>query len=213
MWTRQGLTFRPVERGDLDTLRAHRNESVGGFRDPMHAWEADQETWFRTLGRERQAFVVLDHMYDSDPRTKIKGVRGYDRVGLLRFSDFDWTNRGVGYTGCDVFAHARARGYATRISLAAAEYAFEEWGMHRVWGEALETNAPMLRALRAAGYVDEARFREAVWRGGRWLDFLRLSKLSTDAPAVRTDPAGDDAPGPYYEPGAPTPDGQMPEGL
>lgn len=238
-WQRQGLTFRPVARGDLDLLRQHRNDSAGSFRDPMHAWAADQDAWFRSLSRERQAFMVLDEEQwetASDP-TLPKHMQGQQpvnavaerpiRVGLLRFSDYDWINRSVGFTGCDVFIHARGRGYATRICKAAAEYAFEEWGLHRIWGQATQTNEPMLRALRAAGYRDEARFRGALWRGGRYIDFLQLSRLAEDSVPTSLDiltmgdagdgdgsfgmgnsgrvgmPVGMPEPGPYYEPDSP----------
>lgn len=179
MWRRQGLVFRPVERGDMEVLRAHRNESVGTFRDPMHAWEGDQEDWFRSLNRERQAFMVFEGEVFDGGTTHLP-------VGLLRFTTFDWMNRSVHFGGCDVFAHARGRRIAVKISAAAAEYAFAEWGMHRIWGVALATNERMVRAMLSAGYVEEGRFRQAYWREGKWVDFVQVSRLSTDGQVVDT---------------------------
>lgn len=175
MWRRQGLVFRPVEREDMEVLRAHRNESVGTFRDPMHAWPGDQEDWFRSLNRDRQAFMVYDADAPAVP------------VGLLRFTTFDWMNRSVHYGGCDVFAGARGKRYAVKISAAAAEYAFAEWGMHRIWGVALATNDRMIRAMLSAGYVEEGRFRQAYWREGKWVDFVQVGRLSTDGQVADND--------------------------
>ena len=164
-WARHGLLFRPVEREDLPLLRQHRNEAVGSFRDPMHAWPADQEAWYRSLNRESQAFLASSE------------VEGH-AIGLLRFPTFDWINRSVGHIGCDVFQAHRGRGHGAQIMRAAAEYAFVTWGMHRIWSQTRASNQAMIRTLEKAGYVEEGRLREALWSDAGYEDFVQFSRLN-----------------------------------
>jgi RimJ/RimL family protein N-acetyltransferase len=169
---RQDLVFREVEPSDLPLLRDHRNdpESWIGLRDPYPVMTSrNQLDWYNNLSRSNMAFVVVDDTLPAD-----------DRVGLLRISQLDLTNRSAGITGVDVFKNHRGHGYATKIVRGGAEYLIEELGFHRVWGQATAENLPMQKAMLRAGYQLEATFRSYIWRGNQWHDFLQFSILAEE---------------------------------
>lgn len=63
-------------------------------------------------------------------------------------------------------------------------YAFFELNLYRIDTRAYDGNAHIVQALREAGYAEEVRNREALFRDGRRWDWLLLGLLREPAPPV-----------------------------
>lgn len=173
---RQELLFREVEREDLALLRDLRNdpESWPGWRDPRSVQTMEeQEMWYQTLDREKQAFVVED---ESVALRYIDGDKTDWRVGLLRFTIDPLTRTGA-MVGCDVFEWARGKGYGKRIMRAGAEYLILDLGMHRVTSQAMPSNPAAQKMILAAGFRHEGTWKDYLWRDGKWNDFEQYAIL------------------------------------
>ncbi|WP_433302330.1 GNAT family N-acetyltransferase [Actinoplanes sp. CA-030573] len=68
-------------------------------------------------------------------------------------------------------------GEAARLILA---YGFRELGLHRIQLQVLGSNERAIHTYAKAGFVEEGRDREAVYRGGRWHDQLRMAILDRE---------------------------------
>ncbi|WP_434599029.1 GNAT family N-acetyltransferase [Streptomyces sp. A5-4] len=58
--------------------------------------------------------------------------------------------------------------------------AFEELGLHRVWGARSPRNAASAQTMNKAGMVEEGRIREHICKGGQWRDSIVHSVLETE---------------------------------
>ncbi len=54
---------------------------------------------------------------------------------------------------------------------------FEEFNLNRIELDVLASNHRAIRAYEKAGFVAEGRSREAIFRGGRFVDLLRYAIL------------------------------------
>ncbi|MEU2069526.1 GNAT family N-acetyltransferase [Streptomyces anulatus] len=62
--------------------------------------------------------------------------------------------------------------------------AFEDLGLHRVWGARSPNNIASARTMQRAGLIEEGRIREHVRRGGRWQDSVTHSILDHEYSAT-----------------------------
>lgn len=72
------------------------------------------------------------------------------------------------------------RGYGTDAVQTIVRYAFVELGLHRVELGVSGFNERGIAAYRKAGFVEEGRRREAVYRSGAWYDDVLMGQLRTD---------------------------------
>jgi [ribosomal protein S5]-alanine N-acetyltransferase len=65
---------------------------------------------------------------------------------------------------------------------ALSEYAFAEFGFHRIFAEPYTTNAASARVLEKAGFTLEGIMRASVFKDGRILDQYLYAKVKDLAP-------------------------------
>lgn len=162
-FNKNGLYFREVEESDLPVLRLWRNspEMSAGWHSPESVQtEHNQRSWYLSLNANNQAFIAEDESVI---------------VGLLRFKLYDGQKSAI--TGIDVRPNTHGKGYGKRILSAGAEYVLRDLGYHRTTGEALDTNVAAQRIIEACGFKQEGRYRDYIWRDGRWHDWLVYSLL------------------------------------
>lgn len=167
-FNREGLIFRPPRTKELGLLLDKRNdpEACAGRRDPRPVMSVKaQIRWLESLDEGNLAYLALD---DDIP------------IGLLRISNFDWEHRSVGLTGCDVFVGHERQGYGTRIMRAGAGWLIDDLGFHRITAQALDTNVAAQRIIEKAGFHIEGVWRQYLWRGGEWHDFIQYSILDEE---------------------------------
>lgn len=72
------------------------------------------------------------------------------------------------------------RGIGPRATALMLDYAFHELGLHRVGLKVFEFNSRAIRAYAKAGFVEEGRRREALYRAGQFHDEVLMSVLARD---------------------------------
>jgi len=98
-------------------------------------------------------------------------------IGLLRFIRIDWSNSGARFLLGIVDENDRGKGYGTEAMQLALNYAFREMNLYRLSANVLESNSRALAFLRKHGFVDEVRRRQAVYRDGKYWDWVMLGLL------------------------------------
>jgi RimJ/RimL family protein N-acetyltransferase len=165
----QGLKLRPVEERDLEAIRRLRNDGSTWIHltDPRPLMPADQKGWLESLNLQsgRFYFVVSDAKYPF--------------IGLIRMDQYDPQNRSL-RVGADVLPELRGIGYGRWIYDAILMYGFGSINLHRIWLAVLESNAHAIRLYEKKGFTHEGRLREAVFRDGRYVDYLLMSILEQD---------------------------------
>lgn len=163
------VSFRAVEREDLSAILRLRNDESTWVHltDPRLVSMADQEGWFSKIGISsgRCYFVAFD--------------AGNPFIGLVRMDEHDAINQSI-RVGADVVPELRGRGFGRKIFEEIERYCFCNLNIHRIWLCVLETNKVAIGLYEKSGFQLEGRYRKAIWRGGRWVDYLLMSILSEE---------------------------------
>lgn len=105
---------------------------------------------------------------------------GDRHVGNLKLEPIDWRH-GKATLGIMIGdGSARGRGIGTEAILLVLRFAFEKLGLHRVALGVTADNLPGIKCYRKIGFVDEGRFREAIRRGGGYVDHLWMAVLADE---------------------------------
>ncbi|MGX1952642.1 GNAT family N-acetyltransferase [Streptomyces anulatus] len=75
-------------------------------------------------------------------------------------------------------------GFGTETVRLLLACAFEDLGLHRVWGAHSPLNTASARTMERAGFTEEGCIREHVQRGGQWSDSVTHSILDHEYAAV-----------------------------
>ena len=165
--------LRPAERTDvplfvrwLSDARTTRNLAL---RSPISL--AMEERWFDELlehhGRDRWHFVIC--RLDDDRA-----------IGALDLHEIDLTNGGAGLGIVIGDPADRGQGYGGDALDALIDFGFEDLRLERVWLEVYDGNPDARRLYERVGFVHEATFRNAFFRGGRYEDVHRLAILRSE---------------------------------
>jgi len=185
MFIHEGLIIRPVEEKDLEAIRMMRNEpsTWTQLTNISHVSPTDQSGWLLSLmcDQTRAYFVVHDEACDTDRVAHWEG----DFIGFIRMDDIDRVNRSA-RVGADVHPGKRGRGYGTRIYKAILKYGFDYLNLHRLWLMVLDTNERAKLLYVNSGFRAEGRQREAIFRDGRYVDYIMMSILEDEYRARQT---------------------------
>lgn len=94
-------------------------------------------------------------------------------VAMTGLSGFDPEIRKV-ETYTFVNPEAMGNGYGTLSSILGCAYAFDTWGVHKVWAHVDATNERSLHMHLKMGFVQEGQLRDEVLRDGIYRDRLVL---------------------------------------
>jgi RimJ/RimL family protein N-acetyltransferase len=169
MYRDQGLTIRTIEDSDLEAMRALRNDPSTWMQltDVSFLDAEGQRAWFqriRTAG-DRKYYVVCD---DEHPF-----------IGIVRTDEIDQRNRSI-RIGADIAPALRGKGYASRLYALLKRFCFDVLNMHRVWLAVLDTNTVARALYEKQGFVEEGRYRSAIFRDGAWHDYVIMSVLEEE---------------------------------
>ena len=102
---------------------------------------------------------------------------------------FEWDPRARGCTFRTLVGpRGRGRGLGTEATRLIVGHGFERLGLHRIELEVYGHNARALRVYEKVGFVREGVRREADFRDGRWLDWVRMAMLEQEWAAHRGHP-------------------------
>lgn len=159
------LSFRAVEKRDLERILELRNDfsTWVHLTDPRPLRPGLQDKWLDGVNTSTDRFYWI---VEDDGRF----------IGLIRMDEYDPLNRSI-RVGADVSSEVRRKGYGLRIYRGILSYCFQYLGIHRIWLLVLATNEPALALYEKVGFKEEGRMRNAIWRGGRWIDYIMMSIL------------------------------------
>jgi len=165
------IAMRPVEAGDLELMRRLRNDQTTWqyLSDATLISTEMQLRWFDNNSRsldDRYYAIVLP---DEDNRF----------IGIIRTDEIDYKNRSI-RVGLDIVSEERGKGYGTLGFQMIFRYFFDHHSFHRLWLCVLEDNEIAKRLYKGAGFIEEGRLRRAIWREGRWKDYIIMGVLEDE---------------------------------
>ena len=175
------ISLRPIEREDLTFLRDLASDAT--VRSQVVGWGwptslVNQERWFEAQLRDTdtQRFIVCDAV--GEP------------LGVAGLWGIDWHNS-TAEVGLKLGPgqQVRGKGYGFRALTAVTEFGFWDVGLHRLWAGMLSTNEASYRLFTVkAGWREEGRLREHVWRDGAYCDLIQVGLLRSEyvSPTGRT---------------------------
>jgi RimJ/RimL family protein N-acetyltransferase len=164
-----GVAIRPVEERDLPAMVALRS-------DPR-VWTTLGDITMVNLDRQREWYQSIRASERS--RYYVLLTSRIDFLGIVRTDEIAMVNRSM-RVGGDIQPRYQGRGYGTRMFRLITKYAFDYLNMNRLWLLVLETNAVGRRLYRNAGFTEEGRQREAVFRNGKYEDYIMMSLLRSE---------------------------------
>lgn len=174
MFAYGSLNLRVIEERDLEPIRNLRNDQSTwmNLTDIIQIDDISQRRWFDSLrGRTDRLYFVL---CDSDN----------DFVGLVRMDEIDRVNRSM-RVGCDIALNLRGKGFGTRAYFTILKYCFDFQNSHRVWLAVLEYNATAQKIYKKNGFQVEGRYREAIFRNGKYHDYIIMSVLEPEYRSIQ----------------------------
>lgn len=162
------IYFRPIESGDEALLRQYMNNPANwrtlGHRGPINTQR--EREWIDSLGKTPGAYIFGIVTRDDDRLIGTVGLHGVDPVSRKAV---------LGICIGDVAA--QNRGHGTEATRLVVRYGFEELNLNRIELEVLASNPRAIMAYQRAGFVHEGCLRQAVYRGGEYVDLYVFSIL------------------------------------
>lgn len=172
-----GLTLRPVQEQDIESIRVWRNGQMGNLRQ-TEAIHVDQqkkyfeEVVFPTYGLEQPPQLLLAILSENN-------LIGYG--GLVHIN---WINRTGEMSflldtsvGDGSSTHRELLGRFVRLI---RNVAFDQLELHRLWTETYCFRTSHIEALEQSGFMLEGRLRQATKLSSNYVDSLIHSILETD---------------------------------
>lgn len=176
------IRLRPVVEADHEDIVAIESDLEGQFL-------ADDDPPFRSPAQVR---ALLSDVLGKE-HLRLFAVERTDDGGFVGTCGIsvDARNR-AGEVGILLRRTAWGTGAGTDAMQALADLAFRHLNLHRVWLTVFATNERAIASYRKVGFVEEGRWREDVWRDGRYVDQVVMAILREEWPAHGTE----DAPAP-----------------
>ena len=174
MLERFGFKIRLIEENDLDFMLSLRemestNKFLGTFCMLNHAL---QKKWFESvIVSDKVRYYIFEKKNTVDKNKMV-----WHKIGIIRTSEIDYINRSV-CIGADIAESYRGNGYSKVMYDMLLSLAFDYYNMHRVWLYVMENNAVALGLYKKVGFQEEGRQRKAVFRDGRYYDYVMMGML------------------------------------
>jgi RimJ/RimL family protein N-acetyltransferase len=167
------VRLREVREDDLDELvrwwqdpEVMLTQTAGPYHSRMAAPIAEQfRAWSANDGTDA-GFAIETHADGAlVGHTGLFGANAHNRAATFAILiGPPHQNRGLGTE-------------ATRLVLG---FGFDELGLHRIQLTVNGFNERGMAAYRKAGFVEEGRYREAIFRSGRWHDQVHMGILDRE---------------------------------
>ncbi|WP_305786733.1 GNAT family N-acetyltransferase [Symbioplanes lichenis] len=168
------LTLRPVTLDDLDDV---------------YAWQRREDVTRRMLGAEprtreqsRSSVVAMaaeDVLRAEGDCLTSAVVRGATVIGTVElvWRSAEYRTAELGYV---FHPDHGGRGFATEAAAALLDWAFGEWGLHRVYARCHAENTASARLMTRLGMRPEARHVASYQLRGEWADQLVHAVLKSE---------------------------------
>jgi UDP-4-amino-4,6-dideoxy-N-acetyl-beta-L-altrosamine N-acetyltransferase len=164
-----GVAIRPIEEKDLEKMASLRGDPRIWIMlgDISMINKSAQQHWFSSL--------------QSDPKRSyfILCSKQQDFLGIVRMDEIDWISKSM-RVGGDILPEFHHQGHGTKMFEIIKKYCFDYLNMNRLWLFVLDTNSAALRLYAKAGFKEEGRQRQAIFRDGRYHDYIMMSLLQSE---------------------------------
>lgn len=161
--------LRPIEDRDFELLYSMVN-------DPEIAGGAIGWSYPVSMEQQRE-FMRTFRNNDRSVKFMIELENG-KTIGMASVDNIDWKNRNAtsSYKVSAPF-ESRIRGDMRDALIGLLDYAFNELGMHCMYGEILDDNVFSKKLAHHIPGVVEGTLRQRVFRGGKYHDVIVMSTL------------------------------------
>ena len=171
--------------GERVRLRAAEREDVKNFyvwvNDPdvtrylslyLPMSTVDEENWFNSMTQRSQSEKTLV--------IEVRDGNGWKMIGNCGVFDIDTIGR-LGEIGIMLGEKDEwDKGYGTEAMSLLVHHCFETLNFNRVYLRVYAENLRAKRAYEKAGFVEEGRLREAVYKNGKYDDVIIMSVLRAE---------------------------------
>lgn len=168
------VRLRATERDDVKKFYEWVNdpEVTRGLAMFLPLSTTDEMNWFDSLAKRDQKEKPLV--------IEIKDGNGWRMIGNCGVFDIDPVNR-TGELGIMLGDKDEwNKGYGTEVMSLLARHCFDTLNLNRVSLRVYAENARARRAYEKAGFVEEGRLREAVYKHGKYDDVIMMSVLRSE---------------------------------
>lgn len=168
------VRLRPVLDEDRDDILAIE-------LDPEVLSLADDEPPLASLARARAWLAdVLDKGH-----VHLLAVERLDDRGFLGTCGISIDARSrVGEVGISLRRSSWGTGVGTDAMRVLVDVGFRHLNLDRIWLTVFATNERAIASYRKVGFVEEGRWREDVWRDGRYVDQVVMAVLRAEWPST-----------------------------
>lgn len=168
------LRLRALERDDLPKFvvwlndpEVRENLFIG---HPMSM--AEEEGWFEHMLKQPQ----LEHPLCIE----VKAETGWHLIGNLSLMDISNLHRSAELGIVIGDKEYWNQGYGTEAITTLVNHAFKELNLHRVYLRVYDTNPGGIRCYEKVGFRHEGTQRDAIFKGGQYINMHMMSVLSTE---------------------------------
>jgi RimJ/RimL family protein N-acetyltransferase len=163
---------RLIDENDIDfvtglRLSDHVQSCVGNV---IFTNNSLQKEWVAKVSKSASdKFLVLE----------ITDGKNHQRIGMIRLSAIDFVNRSM-CVGGDIAEEFAGQGHGKIMYAMIFKLGFDTWGMNRLWLSVLENNDRAINLYKKMGFIDEGAQRKAIYKDGKYLDYLNMSILKDE---------------------------------
>jgi diamine N-acetyltransferase len=168
------VRLRAVERSDIPKYYDWVNdpEVTRGLSLYLPMSNADEEKWF-------------ERALEGDPNEKplaieVKDGEGWKLIGNCGLFGIEWVNRSAELGILIGDKSAWNNGFGTETMVLLLRHGFETLNLNRLFLRVYGANVRAVRAYQKAGFIEEGRMREAVFKNGRYDDIIIMSVLRSE---------------------------------
>jgi RimJ/RimL family protein N-acetyltransferase len=168
------IRLRAMEREDVNSFYKWVNdpEVTHGLSIFLPMSTTDEMNWFDSLAKRDQKEKPL--------AIEIRKGRNWKLIGNCGVFDFDAVNSSAELGILIGEKSEWNKGYGTEAMLLLARHCFETLNLNRVFLRVYAENPRAKRAYEKAGFMEEGRLREAVYKHGKYDDVIVMSILHSE---------------------------------
>jgi len=157
------IKFNKLTYDDLSFLNEVRNECVFEYLHDSRTFTLEE---------------TIDWYYKTNPRFWVIWYNN-QRIGYFRTSNYSKENKNI-YLGADLHKDFRGKGLAYNSYCQFIPFLFQEFDLHKISLEVLETNKRATKLYKKLGFKIEGIKREDVLKNNCWINSIIMSILKNE---------------------------------
>lgn len=168
------IYLRALDLGDLErTYKWHNDTDLWRLLAPPFRYvsRASEEEWLRAKQKYSNDEVNLAICLEDNSL----------HIGNIYLREINWIARHARLSGVLIGdPEHRSKGYGTAALHRLIEHAFDDLGLRRIYGYALEEHPSSIRMMEKCGFVIEGKLREHAFKAGEFKDVVIMGKCRED---------------------------------